>query len=120
MGAMSRRKGAHGERELAALLSDTFGEKITRRLGQARDSGHDIDLPPFRIEVKRRARIAGLYEWMDQAEGFNPAGHQVKPLAEIPVVALRADGKAWLIVLTLTDFCKLAREEIANGTADRV
>ena len=82
-GSHSRRKGASGERELCALLTDEFGIKVTRKLGQARDSGCDIvSLPPYSIEVKRRKRIAGLYEWMQQAA--TPEHYS------LPVVALRA------------------------------
>jgi len=109
MSKLSRTKGAGGERELCALLSDAFGQVVKRKLGQARDSGHDIDLPPFRIEVKRRKRIANLYQWVDQADS------QPGPeLSEMPVVALRADGKPWLVVMYMDDWIKLAREEISN------
>jgi len=118
MSKLSRTKGAGGERELCALLSDAFGQVVKRKLGQARDSGHDIDLPPFRIEVKRRKRIANLYEWMGQASNtfcfvLHPDGTKTD-LSDTPVVALRADGKDWLVVMRLDDWIKLAREEIAK------
>lgn len=119
-GKHSRNKGAGGERELCALLSDAFGEKITRKLGQARDSGNDIDLPPYRIEVKRRQRIGNLYSWMLQAELKDlphPSGDPIQAgiaLYERPIVACRADGKGWLIIMKLDEFIKLAREEIAK------
>ena len=110
MSKSQRTKGANGERELCALLSDAFGTVVKRKLGQARDSGHDIDLPPFRIECKRRKRIAGLYEWMKQAfvdeSGIGDF--------TTPIVAIRADDKEWLIVMRLNDWIKLAREEIAK------
>ena len=104
---MQRRKGANGENEVCALLTDAFGlpGKLKRRLGQARDGEHDIDLPPLRIEVKRRARIANLYEWIDQCSTGSHPG-------DIPVVMLRADMKGWLVCLELGHFIKLAREEI--------
>jgi len=103
-GRASRRRGAGGERELCALLNDAFGTSCKRLLGQARDSGHDIDLPPFRIECKRRKRIANLYEWLEQADTV---------LQARPVVMLRADGKGWLVVMRLEDWATIAREEIA-------
>src|SRR5208282_4924502 len=118
MSKSQRTKGAGGERELCGILSDALGPVVKRKLGQARDSGHDIDLPPFRIECKRRKRIANLYEWMAQAAEtyclvLHPDGTSTD-LSDTPVVALRADGKGWLVVLRLGDFIKLAREEIAK------
>ena len=109
-GRHSRTKGAGGERELCALLSDAFGEKICRKLGQARDAGNDIDLAPFRIECKRRARVGNLYEWLAQTIDRMRDD-------ETPVVMVRADGQKWLAVMFLPDWIKLAREEIANGRA---
>jgi len=104
MSKSQRTKGAAGERELANLLSDALGLKVTRNLGQARDSGHDIDLPGFSVEVKRRKRVALLYEAMEQAQSGEGT----------PTVMLRADGKEWLVVMKLPDWIKLAREEIAK------
>jgi len=112
MAKLSRTKGAGGERELCALLSDAFGQVVKRKLGQARDSGHDIDLPPFRIEVKRRKRIAGLYEWLGQCDSDKL--HMNLAQRRSSMVALRADGKDWLVVMRLDDWIKLAREEIAK------
>lgn len=108
MSASQRRKGANGEREICSLLSDALGFNVSRRLGQARDSGHDIDIPGFSAEVKRRKKIALLYEAMEQAETGKGT----------PVVGLRSDGKAWLVVMKLDDWIKLAREEIVNALAD--
>ena len=113
MSKLSRTKGAGGERELCALLSDQFGQVVKRKLGQARDSGHDVDLPPYRIECKRRKRIANLYEWLQQATPMLIAQEPQFKLTT-PIVALRADGKDWLIVMRFADWCKLAREEIAK------
>ena len=104
MSRSQRVKGASGERELARILSYHLGIDVRRKLGQARDSGHDIDLPGFAVEVKRRARIAGLYEWLAQAEGNN------RP----PVAMIRADGKGWLAVMHLDEWIKIAREEIVE------
>jgi Holliday junction resolvase len=105
VGASQRRKGASGERELCGILSDALGFNVSRILGQARDSGHDIDVPGFSIEVKRRQRIALLYSALAQA--MNGKG--------TPALMLRADGKEWLVVMHLPDFIKLAREEIVSA-----
>ncbi len=103
MSKSQRTKGAAGERELAGILADALGIEVRRKLGQARDSGNDIDLPGFSVECKRRARIAGLYDWLEQADGGNGA----------PVVMARGDGKVWLAVMRLDDWLTLSREEVA-------
>jgi len=108
MSASQRTKGAAGERELAGILADALGIEVKRKLGQARDSGNDIDLPGFAVECKRRARLAGLYEWIAQADGGNGP----------PVLILRADGKGWLAVMRLPDWITLAREEVAARAGD--
>lgn len=98
----NRERGARGERELCHLLADSLGFSVTRNLGQARDSGHDVDVPGFSIEVKRRRRIGLLYEALEQALGGEG----------IPAVASRADGKEWLVTMRLGDWIKVCREEI--------
>jgi len=115
MSKSQRTKGASGEREVCAFLRDSLGIDVRRKLGQARDSGHDIDLPGFNVEVKRRKRIAGLYDWMDQCGMGSPSAK--------PVVVLRADGREWLVVMKLPDWVELAREEIAApgmGTVEQM
>lgn len=107
MSRSQRVKGASGERELCAILTDALGINVKRKLGQARDSGHDIDLPGFSVEVKRRAKIALVYEALAQAMGGNST----------PLLMLRADGKDWLVVMHLPDFIKLSREEIVAFSA---
>src|SRR3974390_261082 len=103
---MQRDKGANGERELCALLTDWLGFVVKRNLGQARDSGHDITLPGFHIECKRRARLGYLYDWMAQA---------ASNADQTPAVAMRADGEGWLVMLRGGGFIRLAREEIVKG-----
>ena len=98
-GANNRRRGQSGEREVVALIRDNFGiEHKGRNLGQERDGGSDIDLGPWKVEVKRRKKIANFYEWLENSD----------------LVAARADGKEWLVVMPWPLFVKLAREEIAN------
>lgn len=113
VGASQRRKGAGGEREVCALLRGEFGVDVGRQLGQARDGGCDILLKPFVIEVKRRKRIANLYEWLDQSL-VAAIDARCRVLGTTPVVICRADGKEWLVVMSFLDWAKLAREEIAT------
>lgn len=59
MSKMQRTKGAVYEREIVHAINAKFDEpfKAKRRLGQAREGGHDITwAAPFIIEAKRRAR----------------------------------------------------------------
>lgn len=106
-GRNNRRRGQSGERELCMLLRAEFGIATKRNLGQERDSGTDVHIGPFRIEVKRRKRIAGLYEWLGQAIEV------AAEVGEYPALAVRADGQQWLVVMTFEDWATLAREEIA-------
>ena len=106
MSASQRRKGSEGERQVCALLQAEFGIKVGRRLNQSRDAGHDVDIGPFCVEVKRRARIGNVYDWMHQAEFSTPDGYHM------PTVFMRADGQDWLVLMRFVDWAKLAREEI--------
>jgi hypothetical protein len=108
-GRRNRQRGAEGEREVCSLLSAEFGHAVKRRLGQERDSGHDVDLPGFTVEVKRRKAIAGLYVWLEQA------GSTQQP----PAVLARADCREWLAVMRLSDWVRLARKEFAASGDDQ-
>lgn len=108
MGKSQRRKGAAGEREIAEILSAELGLCVQRKLGQARDGGHDLtQTGRFAWEVKRRKGIA-VHEWVDQAVAA--CGPH-----DIPVVACRGDGKGWLVVMRLEDALPLIRGEIAGA-----
>lgn len=102
-----RNKGAAGERELAALLSDELGFAVKRKLGQARDGGDDLQVGRFRIEVKRHERLK-IKEWCHQVEAC------CKP-AEIPVVAFRQNGEPWRAVIPLEQLVWLIREWHLDG-----
>lgn len=106
MGKSQRTKGAAGEREVCAILRDTLGVDAHRNLSQTRDGGTDIAVGRFRIEVKRRAKIGNVYEWMAQSE------NSCREPGQIPVVCARADGKQWLAIVNLDDFCRLMGNEI--------
>lgn len=104
MSASQRRKGANGENELAKILTEELGWIVKRELGQARDGGHDMQVGRFKIEVKRRKAIA-VYDFMEQIQ-------KVCSEQETPVVVMRADGKKWLVMLTLEDFIPIMREAL--------
>lgn len=104
MSASQRRKGATGERELAAILTEQLGWVVKRELGQPRDSGADLHICQFRFEVKRRRGVA-VHEWVDQAARACGPGN-------IPVVACRGDGREWLVVMRLEDALPLLRNEL--------
>jgi hypothetical protein len=103
MSASQRRKGACGENELANLLTDLLGFVVRRNLGAARDGGDDITIGKFRIECKRRAKIA-IHEWMEQAIDNCKEG--------TPVLAFRADGEAWIVCFRLLDAVELMSGEL--------
>jgi hypothetical protein len=122
MGAKSRTKGAGYEREVCNEIFERLGLRITRKLGQERDSGNDIDLPlvqtgTLRMECKRRARIGNVREWMEQVElaiaKDVEAGLTDPAAGDVPCIVMRADG--WgssLVVLELADFLMFIREEL--------
>ena len=111
MSAMSRRKGANGERELCAQLHALVGVRFVRRLDQVRSGGHDLEpeandcsaaacvLRGFAIEAKRRARItdADVARWW--AEEAVP---QAEAVGLVPMLAYRPDRGSWRVVLPLT------------------
>lgn len=105
-GRMSRNKGAAAERELAEILSKELGFVVKRKLGQARDSGDDIQVQKFRIEAKRRETLA-LPAWCRQIEAHCQPG-------EVPIVAYRQNGQPWRIVMKLEDFLPLMRGELTR------
>lgn len=103
MSASQRRKGAAGERELADALGKLLGLKIQRELSQARDAGCDLRPGRLVVEVKRRKGIA-VHQWMDQAVAA------LTNLGNIPVVAMRADSKGWMLTIRLEDLVPFVGE----------
>lgn len=103
MGAMQRRKGADGERELIALLREHLGEELSRNLDQARDGGADLKggmlLAGYVIECKRAAK-AELRSWWQQA--FSQAYDIADGRA--PVLAYRLDRQRWQFVMSIAEF----------------
>ena len=99
----SRRKGSAGEREACEILSRELGWVVKRNLTQTRDGGFDIELAQYRIEVKRRKRIA-VHEFMEQA---TKSAQQHTPL-----VLMRGDGEEWLVMMRLQDALPLLRDSL--------
>lgn len=109
MSKLQRTKGAGGEREIVRMIFDYLGVIATRNLNQTRDGGADIKLAPYSIEVKRRARLANVYDWMEQSKNSCVDN-------ERPIVVMRADGKKWLAVLPIEELFRLIREEVAHSS----
>lgn len=108
MGKLQRDRGASTEREICQYLQDRLRQPVKRRLGQARDSGEDISVPPFRIEVKRRRRFVAQ-QWMQQCETGSHPG-------EIPVVVVRVDGDTEpMALLRLEDLTDWMLAEVSDG-----
>ena len=105
MSKSERNKGAEGEREICALIHDHLGIRVNRNLMQSACGGSDIKLSPYAIEVKRRARIGNIYDWMKQAK----AGCSQE---ERPIVFCRADREQWLAVMPIEEAFRLMREEL--------
>lgn len=104
MSASQRTKGAAGEREWCDYLAEHGFPGAKRLLGQARDGGGDVPLPPMLYEVKRRKSAIAGRAWLDQAvkSVLNYKG------VDIPAVAMREDGRPdWMVILRAEDFLKL-------------
>lgn len=98
----SREKGKRGEREFAKAMTELG---IPSRRGVQHCGGEDspdvrCDLPGYHFEVKRTEKLR-IWDAVAQAEG--DCG------ANVPVVAHRANGKDWVVVLRLEDFVRLAK-----------
>ena len=103
-GARSRRKGARGEREFAAILT---AEGFDARRGLQHRGGPDSpdvivpSLPSIHFEAKRTERLS-LYDAIAQAR--RDAGDK------LPIVAHRRNASEWVAILTLTDLLAIIHE----------
>ena len=100
-GKKSQRKGADGERELAALLRE-YGYPIERggscSFGEAPDL---TGLPSIHIECKRTETLR-LSEWMAQAE------RDAQRLGDgAPAVFYRRSRSPWCVVMKLEDWIQI-------------
>ena len=112
-GKASQRKGADGERELAAVLRE-YGYEIRRggsmSFGEVPDL---VGLPGVHIEVKRCEQVR-LSEWMQQAE--RDSQHFKDGL---PAVFHRRSREGWRVTMNLADFMRLYDRQKATETAER-
>lgn len=93
MGKMQRTKGQVGEREFAKLIFTNLGIECKRRVEQTRDSGHDLDLMDYAIEVKR-AKKKNISGWWKQTV------ENAIAVNKIPILAYRLDNQKWEIVMS--------------------
>ena len=110
MGKSSQRKGAAGERELAAILQN-YGYDAERGGSMTFGSVSDVvGLPGIHIEVKRVERL-----------NVPEAMHQAKRDAErfedgIPALFHRRNREPWLVTLGLDDFMHLYQQSQQHRT----
>jgi len=103
MGAMQRRKGAAGEREVvAALKGRGLRAQRTAPLQAGRDGSNDADVigvEGCHLEIKRQERVQ-IDAWCAQAE------LAAKP-TDVPCVVWRRSREKWRVALPLDDFLDL-------------
>lgn len=110
----SRRKGAAGERELAAeLRKHGYDVRRGQQYCGANGDADVVGLPGLHIECKRVERL-DLYGAMEQSKAD---AREV----DIPVVMHRRNGRQWLVTLGLDDFIKIygAWEDGHNGKTEK-
>ena len=96
----SKRKGAVGERELAAKLTELFGQHCRRGQQYNGLEGDDVvGLDGIHIECKRTERLQ-VHASMEQS--MRDAKHD-----EIPIVCHRANRRDWIVILRLDDLPQL-------------
>lgn len=111
-GKASQRKGADGERELAAILRE-YGYIVERggsmSFGEVPDL---VGLPGLHVEVKRCEQVR-LSEWMKQAEKDSKRFRD-----GMPVVFHRRSREPWRVTMNLADFMRLYDRQKAAENAD--
>lgn len=103
-GKSSQRKGANGERELAAILPKC-GYRIER--GGSLSYGEIPDLtglPGIHIEVKRVERL-------NVSEAMKQAVRDSTRFGGIPTLFHRRNYEPWFVTMRLTDWLKLYGEK---------
>ena len=107
-GKRSQRKGADGERELAAILRE-YGYPIERGGSMSFGDVPDlVGLPGIHIEVKRTEQVR-LSEWMAQALRDSKRFRD-----GIPAVFHLRSHEAWHVTMSLSDFMTLYSAKIHN------
>lgn len=122
MGKASRDKGARGEREAAAYLSQFF-PGAARGVNQARGGidGPDVEgVYGLWVEVKRLA-APQCEKWMTQAQMDLAISATKFPRSNVyPIVLTRGDKGRWRVVCDADDFFKefLGNRPWLNGGQD--
>lgn len=112
MGKSSQRKGADGERELAALLRK-YGYNIER--GGSCSFGEVPDLyglPGVHVEVKRRENV-NLSAALEQAQ------RDSERFGGLPAVFHRANRKPWTVSMSLDSWIQLYKEAFSSKPTER-
>jgi hypothetical protein len=100
-----RSKGSNAEREVAAILSDYFGEDIKRVLLSGVRGEGDVEVPRLHVEVKRQERTM-LGKWF--REEMPKALKRGLPFALIH----RRSREEWMVTMTLEHWMEIARDGI--------
>jgi hypothetical protein len=100
MGAMSRRKGASWERDVATTFRERGAASAKRGLGQARCAREcaDVEGLPWWVECKVGARlnvVAALRQAREASDG------------RVPIVVAKLDRCEPIVTLSLADFLDL-------------
>ena len=103
MGGRSRRKGAVGERELAAVLTGEGFDAVRGRQFRGGADSPDVIVPSLDVhfECKRTERLS-LYDALAQARSESGG--------KLPIVAHRRNNCEWVAILPLTDLLAILRE----------
>ena len=99
-GRGARRRGANGERELAALIRDTWGYDVHRGYTFHHESDL-VGLDGIHPEVKRVERL-NVHKAMEQA-----IDEAHKREDGLPTVFFRRDRGEWLVCMRLEDWMDL-------------
>lgn len=113
MGRLSQRKGADGERELAAVLRG-YGYEVER--GGSLSFGEVPDLtglPGIHVECKRAEQLR-LYDWVAQAER-----DALRFGDGLPAVFFRRSRSMWMVVMKLDDWIGLYDRQKTTETNER-
>ena len=103
MGSASQKKGAAGERELAAILQE-YGYDCTRGGSLTFGSVADVTgLPGIHIEVKR-------VEKLNVGEALEQSVRDSERMRDgLPALFHRRNRKPWLVTMRLSDWLQLYR-----------
>jgi len=113
-GKAARSKGQRGERAVCAILEQITGVPHKRNLGQARDSGCDIDFGPFLLEAKHQERLK-MPEWQQQVI------EAAKPVGKIPAIVFKRNAEPFWVALPFAEFVTMVhalRQYMAQGESD--